>query len=343
MLAWARHCVHIAGTLAVRQTFAAALLIAGAAAPAHAQQAGWRPQKPVEIVAPSGAGGAQDALARHMQRILQSARIVDVPLVVVNKPGGGGNVALTHLDQRVGDGHVLFNSTMGLMTNHIVGRSKVTYTDYTPLAILFSEPMVLVVRPDSPLRNGRDVMEKLKADPQSLNVAIGIAVGGTNHLSVALVMKAMGVDARKLKTVVFQSNAQNITAVMGGHVDLTPLSLATALNAAEQGQVRILGVSAERRGAGPLAEVPTWKEQGFNVVFANTRFLVGPRGLNPAQVAFWDGALARLVQAEDWKSEVAKNHWTPDYVASKPSVQRMAGIYAQLKEALTDVGLAKEQ
>jgi putative tricarboxylic transport membrane protein len=185
-------------------------------------------------------------------------------------------------------------------------------------------------------------MEKLKADPQSLNVAIGIAVGGTNHLSIALVMKAMGVDARKLKTVVFQSNAQNITAVMGGHVDLTPLSLATALNAAEQGRLRILGVSTERRGDGALAEVPTWKEQGFNVVFANTRFLVGPKGMSPAQTAYWDGALERLVQHEDWKSEVAKNHWTQDYVSSKQSGQRMAGIYAQLKEALTDVGLAKE-
>ena len=334
--------IHFADTLAARCALAAAMLLGCIAVSAYAQQAAWRPQKPVEIVVPSAGGGAQDILARHIQRILQNARLVDVPVVIVNKPGGGGNIALTHLDQRVGDGHVLFNSTMGLMTNHIVGRSKVTYTDYTPLAILFSEPMVLVVRPDSPLRNGRDVMEKLKADPQSLNVAIGIAVGGTNHLSVALVMKAMGVDARKLKTVVFQSNAQNITAVMGGHVDLTPLSLATALNAAEQSQVRILGVSTERRGAGPLAEVPTWKEQGFNVVFANTRFLVGPKGVNPGQIAFWDSALGRLVQHEDWKNEVAKNRWTPDYVPSKHSGQRMADIYAQLKEALTDVGLVKE-
>ena len=334
--------IHIADTPAVWHALALAFVLAAAAASSPAQQSGWRPQKPVEIVVPSAAGGAQDTLARHIQRIVQNGRIVDVPMVIVNKPGGGGNLALTHLDQRIGDGHVLFNSTMGLMTNHIVGRSKVTYTDYTPIAILFSEATTFVVRPDSPLKTGRDVMERLRADPQALSVAIGIAVGGTNHLTVALVMKAMGVDVRKLKTVVFQSNAQTVTALMGGHVDLAPMSLASALNAQEQGRLRILGVSSERRGEGALAEVPTWKEQGFNVVFANVRFLVGPKGMTPQQTAFWDGALERVVQSEDWRNEVAKNHWTPDYVGSKQSGQRMATIHAQLKDALTDVGLAKD-
>lgn len=118
----------------------------------HAQQGAWRPERPIEIVVPAGAGGSIDGTARLVQRILQNNRIVDTPVLAVNKAGGGGAIALNYLDQRSGDGHYLLTSTMSLMTNHILGRSKVTYTDYTPLATLFSEYMTFVVRPDSPLK-----------------------------------------------------------------------------------------------------------------------------------------------------------------------------------------------
>ena len=160
------------------------------------------------------------------------------------------------------------------------------------LAVLYGEPMTLVVKRDSQLRDGRDIQERLKKDPKSLSLAIGIALGGTNHLSVALVMRAMGIDVKNLKTVVFQANADTQTALMGGHVDLAPLSLATAQEAMRQGKVRILGISMAQRGDGPLADIPTWKEQGFDVQFTNTRFLLAPKGLTPPQLAWWDGVVA---------------------------------------------------
>ncbi len=318
------------------------LALLAAAAPAHAQQAAWRPERTVEIVVPAAAGGSIDNTARLMQKLLQQNRIVETPVIAVNKAGGGGAIALNYLDQRAGDGHTLLTSTMGLMTNHILGRSKVTYTDYTPLATLFSEHMTFVVRPDSPLKTGRDIQEALKRDPQSLNIAIGVAIGATNHLTVALLMKSMGVDVKKLKTVVFQANAQTVTSVMGGHFDLAPLSVGAALRAAAAGQLRIIGITSERRGDGPLASIPTWKEQGFDVVFTNTRLLIGPRGMTPAQVAYWDAAIERVVQSEEWKSAVGKQHGVTDYLGSRQSPQRMAAIYEQLKGALVDAGLAKE-
>jgi putative tricarboxylic transport membrane protein len=308
----------------------------------HAQQAPWRPERSVEIVVPAGAGGSIDATARLIQRILQNERMVATPVLAVNKAGGGGAIALSYLDQRTGDGHYLLTSTMSLMTNHILGRSKTTYTDYTPLATLFSEYMTFVVRPDSSLKTGRDIQEALRKDPHALNVAIGVALGATNHLTVALLMKSMGIDVKKLKTVVFQANAQTITAVMGGHVDLAPLSVGAALRSAEQGQLRIIGVTSERRGEGALASIPTWKEQGFDVVFSNTRLLVGPKGMSAAQIAYWDAAMAKVVATDEWKDEVKRNEAALDYVGSKESAQRMARLYGQLKTALIDAGLAKE-
>jgi putative tricarboxylic transport membrane protein len=129
---------------------------------------------------------------------------------------------------------------------------------------------------------------------------------------------------------------------MGGHVDLASMSVATAVNAAQQGKLRIIGVSSERRGDGALAEIPTWKEQGLDVVFTNTRFMLGPKGMSAAQRAYWDSVLERMVQTETWKNEIRGNHLDLDYAGSKQTPQRLAAIYTQLKGALIDVGLAKE-
>jgi len=316
--------------------------LAAAAPASHAQQAAWRPEKTVEIVVPAAAGGSIDGTARLIQRVLHANRIVDVPVVAVNKAGGGGNIATHYLDQHAGDGHYLLTSTMSLMTNHILGRSATTYTDYTPLATLFSEYMTLVVKPDSPLKTARDIQERLQKDPQSLSVAIGVAVGATNHLTVAQLMKAMGVDVRKLKTVVVQTNAQALTSIMGGHIDIASLSVGAAITSAQQGKLRIIAVTSEKRGEGAMAAIPTWKEQGVDVVFANVRLLVGPKGMTPAQIAYWDAAMGRVVATEDWGKEVARNEATPDYSGSRASAQRMAQLYGQLKSALVDAGLAKE-
>jgi putative tricarboxylic transport membrane protein len=302
----------------------------------------WKPERQIELVVPTTPGGAIDGAARTMQKILQNQRIVETPVVVVNKPGGGQTLAMSYLDQRAGDAHIAIVSTMSIMTNHILGRAKFNYTDYTPLAVLYGEPVTLVVKPDSPLKNGRDIQERLRKDPKSLSVAIGIALGGTNHLAVALITRAMGIDVKNLKTVVFQANADAQTALMGGHVDLAPLSLATALESARQGKVRILGVTTAQRGDGALADIPTWREQGFDVQFTNTRFLLAPRGLTAPQLAYWDGVIGRMVQNDEWKADAQKHDLEMDFHNSRQSGARLAAMYRQLKAGLIDAGLAKE-
>ena len=338
MTAYRNLCGSKTGAVFVR--CAIALLLPGVTV-VHAQGT-WKPERAVEIVVPTTPGGAIDGAARTIQKIAQANQLVATPLVVVNKPGGGQTIAMNYLDQKAGDAHLFIVSTMSIMTNHILGRAKTKYTDYTPLAVLYGEPTTLVVRPDSPLKFGRDIQDRLKKDPKSLSLAIGIALGGTNHLSVALVMRSMGIDVRNLKTVVFQANSDTQTALMGGHVDLAPLSLAAAQAALRQGKVRILGISTAQRGDGPLADIPTWKEQGFDVVFTNTRFLLAPKGLNAAQLAYWDGVLARMVESDEWKADAEKNDLIMDFHSSKQSPERLAGMYRQLKTALVDVGLVKE-
>ena len=317
----------------------AGLLLVGAAMLSHAQTGAWRPERTVEIVVPSAAGSSLDAAARMFQRVLSENRLVEAPIVVVNKPGGGGNLASTYMDQHAGNPHYLLLSAMSLLNNHILGHSQTNYDSYTPIAMLYSEDMTMVVGTDSPLKTGRDVMERLRRDPQSLSIAIGFARGGTGHLNTAMVAKAMGADVKRLKTVQFQGNAEALTAVLGGHVDLSSMSFAQAWTQWQAGKLRILGVAADKRGEGPLAGIPTWKEQGFDVEFQNTRFMLGPKGMTPAQVAFWDNALRQAMESKQWKAMADQNHYIPFYVSNKETSKRLAVLYGQLKEALTDVGM----
>lgn len=318
----------------------AALLLAGMAVLSHAQS-GWRPDKTVEIVVPSAPGSSLDAVTRMFQRVLTEQRIVEVPVVVTNKPGGGGNVSTNYLDQHAGNGHYLYLSAMTLLNNHILGLSKANYDHYTPLAMLFTEHMALVVEQGSALKSGRDVMARLKGDPQALSIAIGFARGGTGHLNTALVARAMGIDARLLKTVQFQGNSQALAALLGGHIDLSSMSFAQAWNNYQAGKLRILGIAAAKRGPGPLADIPTWKEQGFDVEFYNSRFMLGTRVISAEQAAFWDTALKRVLDSKLWEEYAAKNHYIPFYTGRSGTPKQLAELYQQLKGALTDVGMVK--
>jgi tripartite-type tricarboxylate transporter receptor subunit TctC len=152
------------------------VVFAAAVTGAHAQ-GNWRPGRTVEIITPSAPGSSLDATIRMLQRVLTEQKLVDVPIVAVNKPGGSGNVSTNYLDQHAGDAHRVYLSAMTLLNNHILGRSKANYDGYTSLAMLFSEDMTLVVPQVSAIKGGRDMMEKLKADPASLAIAIGFGQG----------------------------------------------------------------------------------------------------------------------------------------------------------------------
>jgi len=179
---------------------------------ANAQSA-WSPQKNVELIAASGAGGGIDRTARAIQRIWQERKLFDAPSTVVNKPGGSGSIGYTYLNGFPGDAHYVAVSTPTLLTNQIQGVSRLGYADFTPLAILSSEYLMLSVKADSPLKTAREAVDRLRKDPAALSIAIGSVIGGSNHIGIATSLKAAGVDVKRLKTVVFKSGTERILRV----------------------------------------------------------------------------------------------------------------------------------
>jgi putative tricarboxylic transport membrane protein len=323
----------------IRSLIASAALVVFTCGGAAAQT--WSPQKNVEIVVGSAPGGSNDKTGRTVEKILSDKHLVPTSITVNNKPGGGGNISLTYVSQKTGDAHYLAVATPSLLTNHIVGQSSLTYTDFTPVASLFNDYIVFAVNPDSGIKNGRDLVERLKKDPKSISVGFATALGSHNHIGAGLLMKAIGGEAKALKAVAFKGSAEAITALLGGHIDLVTTAAGNVDAQVAAGKLRIVGVAANQRFPGALANVPTWKEQGINVVFGGWRAIIGPRGMSAAQSAYWEGALRRVVETPEWKQDLEKNYWSGDFVTGEQFRKDMAQDYASMKSVLVDIGLAK--
>ena len=316
------------------------VLFAGAAA-AHSASAPWKPEKNVEIIIGTSPGGGQDKTGRVLQHLLQDKRLIDVAATVVNKPGGGGTVAWIYLNQHAGDGHYLGVGTTTLLTNQIIGRSAVGYNDVTPVTMLLAESVAFSVREDSPIRTGKDLLERLKRDAGSVSVSIGSTIGGPNHIALALIAKSVGGDVKKLKTVVFQGGGDAIVALLGGHVDLIASAANNVVPHLAAGKLRVIGITSPHRLPLALASVPTWKEQGADVQITNWRMLAGPKSMTASQVAYWEDAFAKAVQTEEWKKDLEQNLFENTYMNSADSRKYLKAQYEQFRSALTEVGLAK--
>jgi len=271
---------------------------------------------------------------------MRERRQIEVPISVVNKPGGGGSLAVAYLNQHPGDGHYVLLATKPLLTNSIVG-SGPSYTEFTPLAHLFSEYISVTVRLDSPLRTGRDLIERLRKDAGSLSFGISSSLGSPNHQGVATALKEAGIDIKKMRVVIFPSGGAASTAMLGGHVDVVPISVSFAASLLRQGQVRLLAVSAPTRLHGLLADVPTWREQGYDAVVSNWRGLWGPKGMTDAQIAYWEEAMRRMVESHEWKKELETNFWQSEYLRSGDARKYLDRDYVQARAFLADLGLAK--
>jgi len=316
---------------------AASMLLPSAGAQAQA----WSPQKNVEIVVGSAPGGSNDKTARTVERIVVQNKLVPTSLIVNNKPGGGSNIAFTYVAQHAGDPHYLMVGTPSLLTNHITGLGKLHHNDFTPIASLFNDYIVFAVNAASPIRTGKDLVERLKKDPKSTSIGFATTLGSHNHIAAGLLAKTIGVSARDLKVVAYKGSADAITNLLGGHIDLVTTAAGNIAAHVAAGKLRVVGIAAAQRFSGQLADIPTWKEQGVNLVFGGWRAILAPKGLTSQQTAYWEGVLLKATQAPDWKADIDRNFWADDFVTGAQFRKDLDKDYADMKAVLVDIGLAK--
>jgi putative tricarboxylic transport membrane protein len=107
------------------------------------------------------------------------------------------------------------------------------------------------------------------------------------------------------------------------------------------GKMRILGIAADKRMPGAMASVPTWKEQGVNIVFGGWRSIMGPKGMTPAQITYWENTLKQVVESPEWKADLERNFWADDFSGSAKFGEELDKDYAAMRSVLTELGLAK--
>ncbi|MGH6858884.1 MAG: tripartite tricarboxylate transporter substrate binding protein [Phyllobacterium sp.] len=301
----------------------AGLLSAAMTLAAAAQD--WKPDRRVEIVLGTGAGeGGLNRTARLIREWLVNKDKVPSSSIVLNKPGGGHALALAYTAGHEGSANYIQLVNTPLITNNILGRSPITYEQFTPIALLYDEDVVFTVAKDSKIKDAKDLLARLKADPSSIVFSTATGLGTVQHIATLELAKSAGVDLKSgvLKTVNFSSgNAEAITAALGGRIDVVVSSPQPVRPFVESGDMRPIAIASEKRAAGFLADTPTWKELGVDAVITAWRAFVAPKGLTPEQVRFWNDTLAELAASPEWAAEIKDTDANVRYLDSEATAE----------------------
>ena len=312
-----------------------------AAGVAQGQPTDWKPDKNVEFVVGAAAGGANDRIGRAIQNAVQTNRLIPGSMSVVNKPGGGQTIAMAYLNAHAGNPHFLALASSSWLTTLAGGRGDVTHRDVTPIARLFTEYQVYYVKADSPIRNMADIRDRLKQDPASVSFGFSVASGNPLHISIADVAASVGLDPKKVKAVVFDSGAMAAAAVAGGHLDIGLSSPGSPMSLVQGGKLRYIGVAGPQRIPGPLADVPTLREQGLDVMTPVSFVVLAPKGISAAQAAYWDGTLSRMMQTDEIKKDIERNLWIVDLMGHRELPASLEAQHGRYRQRLSEMGLVK--
>ncbi len=329
----------VKGSATVRACMTAMAMLA-AASPllSHAQQAAY-PLKEIQLIIPFAPGGGVDQFGRTVARVLNDEKIVSKPIQVVNKPGAGGATGMAEIVKRKGDPHLLLGiATHAVVTPLMLGTPH-SYKNMVPIAKIFSEYVLVVVRTESPLKSLKEVEAILRKDPGSLKLG-GASVGSSDHIAIAKFAKAAGADPSKLTYIAYSGGESN-AAILGGHVDLGMGGL-DLIDLVEAGKMRVLAISSRQRLGGRFKSMATFVEQGYDIDHNTFRGIFGPPEMPAPVVQYWRDALARMVQTNAWKAELAKNQWVDTFESSDAFLASLNKDDELYRVLLLQLGLIKK-
>ena len=330
-----RRKIHVLRVILI--VFLFIVLVAGAGHIAFA----WEPHSTIEIVAPAGPGGGWDMAARMVMSSLTKEGLVKKPIIVSNKPGGGGTVGWKYLNRHKGSGEYLSVNSSLVLLNNILGRSDQHYSDFTQLANLECEWEVVVVKADAPYKNGKEFFDAVKANPSKMTIGVGPTLGNDDHIQFLMLAKRYGVDPKTLRFVVYpQAGGQQIPALLGGHVECLTIGMGEVVEQVKEGNMRIIGISSDKR-VEMFPDVPTWKEQGVDLVFAHWRGIMGPGNMTKEQIAFWNEKIAKMVETDSWKESLANMGQYEFYMDAEKYAQYLEEQDKEIRDLLKRVGVIK--
>lgn len=299
----------------------------------------WIPERALLIVAGTPPGGGLDRSARALAKAIETGKLVDVPVMVVNVGGDGGRKAWVHMDSIAGDPHVIGISSPNMAADYLMGVTRSDPERFPPLAILYSEYIAFVTRSDSAIQTGADLVRRFAKDAGAVTVALSTSLGNSNHVAVANVIRHAGADTRAPKLRVFDTALDAVADVVAGHADVGAITAASAVPELDSGILRAIAISSPTRLAAPYASAPTWREQGVDCLIGSWRGVSGTPGLDAAQVAFWQATLARATRTDSWQTDLARLFWTEMYLDGPALREFLARERTEMRAVLDGLGL----
>ncbi|GAB4217393.1 MAG: tripartite tricarboxylate transporter substrate binding protein [Rhodoferax sp.] len=251
-----------------------------------------------ECIAPAKPGGGFDLTCKLAQGALQEGKFISDPMRVSYMPGGIGAVAYNAIvAQRPAENNTIVAFSGGSLLNLAQGKfGRYNENDVRWLAAVGSDFGAVVVAENSPLKSMADLVAAIKADPGKVVFGAGGSVGSQDWMKAALTARAAGLDPKAMRFVAFEGGGEAITALQGGHVQVYSGDASEAEEQMKAGaKIRVLAVLADKRLEGKLSNVPTMKEQGYDVQWPIIRgFYMGPK-VSDADFKVWSDTFAKMM------------------------------------------------
>jgi putative tricarboxylic transport membrane protein len=295
-------------------------------------------QMELKLMAPAAPGGGWDQTARAMQQVLTSAKLAK-SVQVINVPGAGGTVGIAQfVNGAKGDGNQLMVNGFVMVGALILNKSPVGLDQVTPIARLTEETQVMVVPANSPIKTAEDLAKLVKADVAKVTFAGGSA-GGVDHIMAALFVAAAGAEAAKANYIPFSGGGESLAAILGGKVTAGISGYGEYEGQIKAGKLRAIGVTSPQRLPG--VDVPTFKEQGIDLVLTNWRSVVAPPGITAEQKKALADVIDKMVKSAEWKDILKQKGWDDAYMPADTFATFLKQEQARVDAVLKSVGLVK--
>ncbi len=294
-----------------------------------------------ECIAPANPGGGWDFTCRQIGKIMYDIGAVDQPIQVTNMAGAGGGLAFNHVVAERGDDADLIVAASSATSTRLAQNA---YAGMTADQVRFvgaigADPGVIVVAADSPYQSLGDLVEAIKADPGSVAFAGGSAVGGFDHLKPLMILQRGGfTDITKVKYIGVDGGADAITQTVGGFTQAMTGDMSEVVGFLKAGEIRVIAVLTEERVPG-FDDIPTAKEQGYDVVAVNWRGLYIPKGVSDDTFDMWADRLQKVADSAEWKEAMVANGLAPFTKVGGDFQSYVDGLVAEIRQLSKDIGV----
>jgi tripartite-type tricarboxylate transporter receptor subunit TctC len=294
---------------------------------------GTYPTKPVTLVTHSSVGAGGDIFLRNLAKHLEG--IVTAPIVVENRSGGSSARAVSYVATSPHDGYILYGSTPTMLQTPILNTTPHSFLNLQPVANVFFDPMILYVKNDSSWKTLTDIVNAAKQRPGTIRFGAATP-GSVEHMIAHQIQKVAKIQ---VQPVTFEGGGDLLLAVLGGHVDLGVGEFAEVASQVQAGQVRVVNSFTAARLAG--TSIPTAKEQGVDIVVEKFRGLLGPKGMDPGAIAFWESAVKQALAKPAYRAYYNSVYLLPAYMDHTQYNAYLHRMNQTLRRYMKEIGVIK--